>query len=160
MRSASSAWLAGAVLVGALAGAAARVSGQDIAAPLPADAIARVGDTTIARAEYLRALTLLQAERRTPVGESDRRLALERLVEEELLLQAALRADRVRGDAGVTAALVDAVLEPVLSAAEAAEPAEPTATLAARRLAARARAFQEFTAGLRAQARVRREGSP
>lgn len=88
---------------------------------LPAGAVARVGDAVIARAEYERTLEALARDRKTPLTAADRAHALQRLIDEELLLQRALELDLARTDLRARRALVSAVVDSVVTAQEAAE---------------------------------------
>lgn len=81
-------------------------------------AVATVGGIEISRADYERALGALAADKRTPVTDADARRALERLIDEELLVQRALELGLGNSDLAVRKALVDAMIQ--FAAAEAA----------------------------------------
>lgn len=81
-------------------------------------AVATVGGVEISRADYERALGALAADKRTPLTDADARRALERLVDEELLVQRALELGLGTSDLAVRKALVDAMIQ--FAAAEAA----------------------------------------
>lgn len=91
---------------------------------LPADSAAVVGDRTIRRVDFLRVLAGVEQDLRNPVDDSMRRRVLDRMIDEELLVQRALDLGlavvdrRVRGD--LTSGLIDSVV----SAADQAEPSE------------------------------------
>ena len=91
---------------------------------LPAESAAVVGDRTIRRVDYLRVLAGVEEDLRNPVDDSMRRRVLERMIDEELLVQRALDLGlavvdrRVRGD--LTSGLIDSVV----SAADQSEPNE------------------------------------
>ncbi len=89
---------------------------------LPRGVVARVNDTLIRSDEYQRLLAALAADRRTPLDEDDRRHVLDRLIEEELLVQHALDLGLVRTDRRVRADLVSGVLASLNAAADAYEP--------------------------------------
>jgi hypothetical protein len=67
--------------------------------------------------EFERALTALAADHRHPVGESEKQHVLDRLVEEELLVQRALELGLERHDRRVRGDLVSAVVRSVVSEA-------------------------------------------
>ncbi len=92
---------------------------------LPAGVVARVNGDWIPQQEYERTLEALARDRRAPLAAEDRKLALDRLIDETLLLQRALELDLARTDPRARRALVSAVLE---SAAAAGDQAEPTET--------------------------------
>jgi len=105
--------------VGALAGLGAAVvtiaTRADPAAGVPGPAVVAVVDgRPILTRDFLRALSSLAADKRTPVGEPERARVLERLIDEDLLLQAGLEADLVHSSRPVreriTRAVVDAVV--------------------------------------------------
>jgi hypothetical protein len=81
-------------------------------------AVATVGGVEISRADYERALGALAADKRSPLTDTDARRALERLVDEELLVQRALELGLGSSDLAVRKALVDAMVQ--FAAAEAA----------------------------------------
>jgi hypothetical protein len=91
---------------------------------LPADAVATVNGIPIRGADLERAVTALAADRRDPLGPAERRLVLDRLVEEELLVQRASELGLDRRDRGLRARLVSAMVDAILADAE---PPEPTA---------------------------------
>ena len=82
------------------------------------DAVATVGGVEISRADYQRALGALAADKRTPLTAADARRALDRLIDEELLVQRGLELGLGTGDLAVRKALVDAMIQ--FAAAEAA----------------------------------------
>jgi hypothetical protein len=92
---------------------------------VPADAVATVNGVPIRASQYQRALADLASDRRDGVDDALRRHVLDRLIEEELLVQRGLalglaRTDRrVRGE--LTAAVIGAVLAGVEGEPSAAE---------------------------------------
>lgn len=92
------------------------------AAQLPDDAVALIDDVPILRADYERALAALAADRRTPLDAGDRRRVLDRLVDEELLVQRGLELGLARHDRRVRADIVTSVVESVVSEAATREP--------------------------------------
>jgi hypothetical protein len=116
------------LLFGALAGlgaAAASLLGPATdRGRLPDDAVARVNETLIRTEEYARLLTALESDRRTPLTDEDRVRVLDRLIEEELLVQHALTLGLARSDRRVRADLVSAVLGSLAAASDGSEPDE------------------------------------
>lgn len=82
------------------------------------DAIATVDGVAISRADYEMAIGSLLADKRSPLTPADRRRALDRLVDEELLVQRGLALGLGTSDLAVRKALVDAMVQ--FAAAEAA----------------------------------------
>jgi hypothetical protein len=82
------------------------------------DTIATVDGVAIARADYERALGALAADKRTPLTTADARRALDRLIDEELLVRRGLDLGLGTSDLAVRKALVDAMVQ--FAAAEAA----------------------------------------
>lgn len=80
------------------------------AEPLPDAAAARVGERLILRADWARAVAAVESERRSPLAAAERRRVLERLVEEELLVQHGLSLGMVEQDRRLRAQLVQDVL--------------------------------------------------
>lgn len=89
--------------------AGARTSDQ-----LPADAAARVNGQIIQRDDYSRLLTALANDKRTPIDGEQRRFVLDRLVDEELLIQRGLELGLAHHDARVrkdiTMSMVDSIV--------------------------------------------------
>jgi peptidyl-prolyl cis-trans isomerase C len=112
---------------GACAGLALAVAGL-VAAPeaarVPPDAIAAVNGSLVRRADYERALDALASDRRDAIGEREKRHVLDRLVDEELLVQRAFELGLARQDRRVRADLVAAVIEAVTSEAAQREPTD------------------------------------
>ncbi|MCB1153495.1 peptidyl-prolyl cis-trans isomerase [bacterium] len=82
-----------------------------------AEAIAVVDGVPIPRTHYERALAALQADRREPLSDEDRRHVLDRLIDEELLIAHALDMGLARRDRRVRAELVSAVVQAQLALA-------------------------------------------
>jgi len=88
---------------------------------LPPDAVARVDHRLILRDAWLRAVAAVAADRRTPLTGADRRHILERLIDEELLVQHGVALGLVERDARLRSTLVSQVM---LAATQSAR-AEP-----------------------------------
>jgi len=117
----------GLLAAGALAGlaaAAASLLGGGAAEPLAAGAVARVNGTPIRSEEYERLLAALASDRRAPLADEDRRRVLDRLIEEELLVQHALALGLARSDRRVRADLVSAVLGSLAAASDGYQPGD------------------------------------
>ena len=61
-------------------------------------AVAQINSAVIRKDEYDRAIALFRGGKRGPITDADLNLVLEKLIEEELLVQAALRNDSPRKD--------------------------------------------------------------
>lgn len=94
------------------------------AAPLGRGIVARVEGTPIRAESYQRLLAALASDRRTPLSEADRRHVLDRMIEEELLVQYALALGLVTTDRRVRADLVTAVLGTINAGADTYAPDE------------------------------------
>lgn len=105
------------IAVGALMAAAGLLVADDRDAALPGDAAARVNGELIRRDDYDRLLAALAGDRRNPIDDAQRQLVLDRLIEEELLIQRGLELGlaqldtRVRKD--LTMAMIDSVVADV-----------------------------------------------
>lgn len=76
-----------------------------------ADGIALVDGRAIPRATYERAIAALEADKRNPVTVADQRLALSRLIDEELLVRRGLDLGLADVEPSVRKALVEAMLQ-------------------------------------------------
>ena len=77
---------------------------------LPMDSAARVNHTEIRQLDYQRALGLMASGKRSPLTTEDRILVLERLIQEELLVQYGIAQDLLRTDRKVRSAVLQSVL--------------------------------------------------
>jgi parvulin-like peptidyl-prolyl isomerase len=116
-------WL---LALGATAGlvlaAASLLDGPNARGELPPGAVARVNGTLIRSEAYERLLAALASDRRSPLTDADRQRVLDRLIEEELLVQHAVDLGLVGTDRRVRADLVTAVLASLNAAADSYEP--------------------------------------
>jgi parvulin-like peptidyl-prolyl isomerase len=87
------------------------------------DAVATVDGTPVPRAVYETAIEGLASAKRNPLTEAEKREALERIIDEELLLRRALELGLAESDPASRKALVNAILQ--FSIADAAK-LEPT----------------------------------
>jgi parvulin-like peptidyl-prolyl isomerase len=121
--SARARWLLAAGAVAGLAAAAASLLSDERSTPRIAEgAIASVNGTPIRVEEYERLLAALASDRRTPLSDEDRQRVLDRLIEEELLVQHALALGLARSDRRVRADLVSAVLGSLAAASDGYQP--------------------------------------
>jgi hypothetical protein len=108
---------------GALVGAAlaaTRIAGH--APAIPADAVAMVGAVPISTAEYQRVLAALKSQRQTPLSKDEERRVLDRLIDEELLIERALALDLPRRDPRIRGDVISTVIADVVDAEETSEP--------------------------------------
>jgi parvulin-like peptidyl-prolyl isomerase len=88
----------------------------------PADAIALVNGRPLSREDYERTLRALATDRRAGLDADDERRVLDRLIEEELLLQNGEELGLLRRDARVRGDLVAAVIDTITAGSAAREP--------------------------------------
>ena len=98
------------------------VGARHDAASLPDGAIAVVDGVPIPTSDYERALAALSADRRSALDDDDRRRVLDRLVDEELLVQKGLDLGLPRRDRRVRSDIVASVVESVVAEAATREP--------------------------------------
>jgi len=91
---------------------------------LPAEAVARVDDVLIRRDDYERLLAGLESDSRGPVDAEKRRFVLDRMIDEELLVQRALELGLARVDRRVRADLTSSLIASIVADAEDREPSE------------------------------------
>ncbi len=103
----------------AVASLLAAPGGED---DLPEDTVARVDGVLIRTETYERLVAALASDRRTPLTDADRQRVLDRLIDEELLVQYAVDLGLVQTDRRVRGDLVTAVLAALNAAAETYEP--------------------------------------
>jgi parvulin-like peptidyl-prolyl isomerase len=87
-------------------------------------AVARVNSEPIGVAEFERAVERLAEERREPLAADERAHVLERMIEEELLVQRGVDLGLLRSDRAVRAALVSAQIDAIVAEADSAQPSE------------------------------------
>jgi hypothetical protein len=91
---------------------------------LPAGLVAMVNGESIRRDEYERLLAALDTDRRAGLSADDRRHVLDRLIDEELLVQRGLELGLVRQDRRLRAGLTGAVISSVVAAPPETEPSD------------------------------------
>jgi hypothetical protein len=94
------------------------------ASVLPDDAIALVNGRIISEEEYTRAVALLASDKRTEVTEADRAHVLNRLLEEELLVQQGIASGLVDTNPTVRQAITQAMLASIAAESVSVQPTE------------------------------------
>jgi len=89
--------------------------------------VARVNDVDIRGNDYLRAVAALASDRRSPLTAGDRRHVLDRLIDEELLVQYGIDLGLVRSDRRVRGDLVSAVLAAQVASVDGYQPTDAEA---------------------------------
>ena len=110
----NNAWMPRALLAAAIGGlvlAALAGIAPTADAPGQAGALARVNDRHIDRVEYANALQALLSDKTKTPTEGDKKLVLDRLIEEELLVQRGLEIGLLESDITVRKAIANAVIE-------------------------------------------------
>jgi len=113
------------LLVGAVAGLLAAGYGMlrqdESRAPLPADAVARVNERIISRDSFERTLARLPAEQ---IDTHLRTQMLERLIDDELLVQRALELGMAQSDTEVRNAIINSLIASITAEADASSPSD------------------------------------
>jgi len=110
-------WLAVGALAGLLAAGYGILQRAPSAADLPADVVASVNDTPINRDVFERTLAAL-----APAGDADRQQVIERLVDEELLVQRGIELGMTETDSEVRAAIANSLVASITAEADSATP--------------------------------------
>jgi hypothetical protein len=112
-------------IVGILLGiiAALRESGSE-ARVLPDDAIVLVNGRPILEEEYTRAVALFASDKRTEITDADRAHVLNRLIEEELLIQRGIEIGLVDSDRSVRKVISQSMLAAVVAESASEQPSE------------------------------------
>jgi len=105
----------GAALGAALAAAGLVGGGHSGGGALPADVVARINGTAIRTEDYERAVAALAGDRRDGADVEQRRHVLDRLIDEELIIQRGLELGLARQDPKVRADLTAAVIASIVS---------------------------------------------
>ena len=117
--------LAAGSVVGILLGAATAFhKSGSVASALPDDAIASVNGRPIREEEYTRAVAMLAGDKRTEIADEDRTHVLNRLIEEELLIQRGIEIGLVDSDRSVRKAITQAILASIVAESVSVQPAE------------------------------------
>lgn len=91
---------------------------------LPTNAIARVGDQVILRERYLELVNDLATDKRAPLNEDDRQFALDRLIDEELLIMRGMELGLPETSPEIRKSIAAAVIAQIAAEAEATTPDE------------------------------------
>ncbi len=86
--------------------------------PLPADVVARVNGSLLRREEYQRLLTGLEDDLRQPPSDELRRRVIDRMIDEELLVQRGLELGLVESDRRIRGEITSAMIRSIVSLAE------------------------------------------
>lgn len=116
-------WLAVGALAGLVAAGIGILRQATADGDLPADVIASVNDTMIGREVYERALARLGAR---DLSHNDRGRMIERLVDDELLVQRGVELGMTQSDTEVRAAIVNSLVASITAEADAANPDDDT----------------------------------
>jgi len=121
----SHAWLAAGALAGLLVAASSLLLDASRAGTgLPEGVVARIGKRLITDEDYARQIARLEADKRNPLTEQDRIRALNRLIEEELLIARGIEIGLTDSAPSVRKAIAAAMISRIAVEAEAAEPGE------------------------------------
>ena len=91
---------------------------------LPVGAIARVGEQIITQERFLQVLNDLAADQRAPLSAEDRQFVIDRLIDEELLIQRGMELGLAETSPQIRKALAAAVIGQLTAEAEASLPSE------------------------------------
>jgi len=91
---------------------------------LPGSAVARVGDRLISRERYQQVLNDLGADKRTHLSSADRQFALDRLIDEELLILRGIELGLAETSPEIRKAIARTVIAQIVTEAEASVPGE------------------------------------
>lgn len=113
---------------GALFGLALAVLGlfgeQESGAVLPEEAVALVNGKVILEEDYLRLVAGLDADTRSPVSRAQKRRVLERMIDEELLVQRGLELGLADSDRRIRADITSAMIRSAVLEAGGADPSQ------------------------------------
>src|SRR5215510_7830555 len=98
-------------------------NGSDVGA-LPDGAIALVNGRPVSEEEYTRAVALLASDKGTEITDADRAYVLNRLIEEELLVQHGIASGLVDSDRTVRQTITQAMLASIVAESVSVQPAE------------------------------------
>lgn len=117
-------WLAIGAAAGLLAAAYGLLERSAANAPLPDNVVARVNDTEIGADRYQRSLDTLTASLGRAPDAEDRAQILERLIDEELLVQRGVDLGMAGSETTVRSAIVQSLIASVTAEADAADPSD------------------------------------
>ena len=108
------------LICGSILGILVAVSDPYVSVSDDTTVVAWVNDTAIGKAQYSQALALYSQEKRSPANAKDRTLVLDRLIEEELLVQKAVNDGALRNNLSVRQRTLQTMLDSIQSDAVAA----------------------------------------
>ena len=108
------------LICGSILGILVAVSDPYVSVSDDTTVVAWVNDTAIGKAQYSQALALYSQEKRSPANANDRTLVLDRLIEEELLVQKAVNDGALRNNLSVRQRTLQTMLDSIQSDAVAA----------------------------------------
>lgn len=114
-------WLVAGALAGLLAAGFGMLRQADSGEELPADALARINDQIITRGNYDRAVARLGTNSNSDAGNA---WVLQRLVDDELLVQRGLELGMAQSDTAVRNAIIESLIASVTAEADAASPSD------------------------------------
>src|SRR5438552_17670178 len=109
-------------MVGILLGVVVASHKSSSAATLPDGAIASVNGKPIREEDYARAVALVEHDKRAEITDEDRVRVLDRLIEEELLIQRGIAVGLVDSDRAVRKAITQAMLASIAAESAGAQP--------------------------------------
>ena len=115
-------WLAAGAVIGLLAAAVGLMREATPGDGLPEHAVASVNGELLRVEEYQRAVEALASDRREPLGDAEKRHVLDRMLEEELLVQRGLELGLAKHDRRIRGDIVTAVIQSVVAQADREEP--------------------------------------
>ena len=121
-RQARARWLLRAGAAVGIGAAVASLLGRPPGDGLSQGQVARVNGVPIRTQEYQRAVAAVDADRRTPLDEADRRYVLDRLIDEELLVQYGMSLGLARSDRRIRSDFVSAVIAAQVASVDGSEP--------------------------------------
>jgi len=117
-------WLALGAIAGLIMAGYGFLQQSEIRVDLPDSAVSRVNNALISRDNYERALARLVAESAQPPALERRTWLLERLIDEELLVQRGLELGMAQSDGEVRNAIANSLIASVTAEADAANPSD------------------------------------
>ena len=117
-------WLALGAIAGLIMAGYGFLRQAEVGDDLPDSAVARVNDALISRDNYERVLARFTAEAGEPAAAETRGWLLERLVDEELLVQRGLDLGMAQSDGEVRNAIANSLIASVTAEADAASPGD------------------------------------
>ena len=103
------------LICGSILGILVAISDPYVSVTDDTNVVAWVNDTAIGKAQYNQALALYSQEKRSTASAQDRTLVLDRLIEEELLVQKAISDGALRNNLGVRQRTLQTMLDSIQS---------------------------------------------